>query len=129
MFSFNSLVLIFFLFFKKKILFSFFFNKDYLIGNGGGVSDDLASFRSFGGVEKKKSSSVWLKIGLVAGLLAVFGPYLARRLFNSKPMKRLPPRQVSHFRFFIYFVCSFESCSGRWLQFTITRPKQTKNCR
>ncbi len=74
--------------------------KDFVTGGGrdgslvgaGSVAEDLASFRSFA---PGKRPSVWPKVLLVAGLLAVFGPFLWRRLFGAhRPAKKLPPRKV-----------------------------------
>ena len=63
------------------------------------------------------------QIGIVAGLLAVFGPFLARKMFSGKPVKRLPPREVKQ-------VEKIERELMVWFrlwQFTITRRKMMKS--
>jgi hypothetical protein len=66
--------------------------KEYLGWRGGSSNDDLASFRHFS--QTKKQPSIWPKVALIAGLLAVFGPYLYRYMFNAKTAKKIPARKL-----------------------------------
>lgn len=68
--------------------------KEYLgwRNNDAMLDPDLASFKRY--ASTKKPPSIWPKMLLVAGLLAVFGPYLWRRMFPSRPTKKVPVRRV-----------------------------------
>jgi hypothetical protein len=56
------------------------------------VDPDLASFQRY--ASTRKPASVWPKLLLVAGLAAVFGPYLWRKMFAARSAKKVPARKV-----------------------------------
>ena len=67
--------------------------KEYLGWRSNESNDpDLASFKRF--ASTRKPASMWPKLLIVAGLTAVFGPYLWRKFFASRTPKKVPARKV-----------------------------------
>lgn len=73
--------------------------KEFFMGRSRDA-DDLASFHDYQG-QRSPRRSIWPKVLLVAGLVALFGPWLLNRILQALGLKgmgskvpKLPPRKV-----------------------------------